>query len=66
MLNSPLRPGLLESEFMKLFKKCHCGLVMVRRVFGNHICIMTAPVVMNVNNQGGPIIIDLTGDSDED
>ena len=65
-LNSKLRPGLLENDFMKLFKKCRCGLVMTRGVFNCHICVVTAPVVMDVNKGDGPIIIDLTGNSDDE
>jgi hypothetical protein len=71
-LDSQWRPGLLEADFMKLFAKCRCGLVMTRRVFRNHFCAAApAPVVQVIDltsdsSAEGPIIIDLTGDSDDD
>lgn len=54
-LNSSIRPGLSETEFRRLFAKCHCGLIMTQRVFADHVCRVVDPVV-----------IDLTGDSDAD
>jgi hypothetical protein len=36
---------------------------MTHRVFNYHICVVTAPVV---NKGDGPIIIDLTADSDDE
>ena len=56
-LDSWGRPGLRETEFMKLFAECACGLVMTRRVFGDHDCAIT--VVQNPQT-----MIDLTLDSD--
>jgi hypothetical protein len=54
-LDTSRRPGLSEAEFMKLFAKCSCGLIMTRRVFRDHIC---TPAV-----QAPPaVIIDLTAD----
>jgi len=37
-LDTSRRPGLSEHEFMKLFAKCSCGMIMTRRVFRDHIC----------------------------
>jgi hypothetical protein len=40
-LDASINPGLTEAEFYDLFAKCHrCGLVMTRRVFQTHECIM--------------------------
>ncbi|KIM78742.1 hypothetical protein PILCRDRAFT_90500 [Piloderma croceum F 1598] len=50
------RPGILESDFVKLFAKCRCGLIMTRRVFRSHICVARPP----------PVVIDLTIDSDDE
>jgi hypothetical protein len=58
-LDSWTRPGLSEAAFNRLFAKCHCGLVMTRRVFTNHVCTEAAAVV-----QKPPVIIDLTSDDD--
>ena len=60
-LDSWTRPGLSEAEFNRLFAKCHCGLVMTRRVFRNHICAMAAAAARNP-----PVVIDLTSDDSHD
>lgn len=71
-LDSPVAPGLLQDEFRKLFVKCHCGKVTTRRAFKAHICVIfrNVPVVdLTVDDDiavVGPVVIDLTGDSDED
>jgi hypothetical protein len=54
-LDSWGRAGLRETEFKKLFAKCACGLVMTRRVFQDHDCVVA--VVPRT-------IIDLTSDND--
>lgn len=63
-LDSFTRPGLSEPEFNRLFAKCHCGLVMTRRVFRNHICALAMVGVVAHSNR--PAIIDLTSDGDND
>jgi hypothetical protein len=81
-LDSWARPGLSESEFNRLFAKCHCGLIMTRRVFRGHICAVAAgtmrktPVVVDLTLDEGDNfvresspqlnLIDLTMDSDEE
>jgi len=71
MLNSRVRPGLSEAEFKRLFARCSCGLIMTRRVFGNHACLPVAPTVIDLTSDSdddlaSPIVIDLTGESDDD
>jgi hypothetical protein len=74
-LNSFDKPGLSELEFRRLFAKCRCGLVMTRQVFRCRTCVPTVPVIINLTlddsedsagTTTGPIIIDLTRDSDDD
>lgn len=74
-LNSLVKPGLSEDDFRRLFAKCRCGLIMTRHVFGAHSCAATTPEVIDLTSDAGvnsaeiasiPIIIDLTGDSDDD
>jgi hypothetical protein len=43
-LDSWGRPGLRETDFVKLFAKCACGLVMTCRVFGDHDCLIVTAV----------------------
>ena len=73
-LNSIDKPGLSEAEFKKLFALCHCGLMMTRQVFGGHTR-RPIPVIINLTSdesedsagtESDPVIIDLTGDSDDD
>lgn len=65
-LDSWRRPGILESDFVKLFTKCRCGLITTRRVFRNHICaVKPAPVVIDLTldfDDQVPVVIDLTND----
>ena len=63
--------GLSETDFRKLFTICHCGVVMTRRVFRDHICTTAPPVIILTSDTSddeaqpsGPIFIDLTADSD--
>ena len=59
-LDAFILPGLPEADFKKLFAKCHCGLIMTKRVFNIHRCMRTAA------SQAKQVIIDLTvDDSDE-
>ena len=58
-LDSFIRAGVPEAEFYSLFAKCRCGLVMTRRVFGNHVCAVATAIVP-------PTVIDLTLDSEDD
>ena len=37
-LDARVRPGIPDSEFLKLFVRCECGLVVTRRAFGEHKC----------------------------
>jgi len=63
-LDSLARPGLSSAQFIKLFAKCACGLIMTRRVFREHECAQTtiqAALIPPVNN----VIIDLTSESDD-
>jgi hypothetical protein len=40
-LDAMIRPGLTVREFMDLFVRCNrCGLVMTRRVFNSHDCVL--------------------------
>jgi hypothetical protein len=55
-LDSRENTGLTEHEFQSLFVRCECGLIMTHWVFYNHTCAVPA----------GPIVIDLTLDSDDD
>lgn len=59
-LDSWAQPGLSEPEFNRLFAKCNCGLVMTRRVFREHTCVLVARV------QNPPVVIDLTSDDSDD
>jgi len=38
-LDSPVRPGLTETDFWALFVRCICGLVMTRRASRAHYCV---------------------------
>lgn len=38
-LDSPVRPGLTETDFWALFVRCACGLVMTRRASRAHYCV---------------------------
>ena len=63
-LDSVTQPGLSEREFRKLFARCRCGKVTTRRVFKDHICLITAipPIVIDltVSDNGNSTVIDLT------
>jgi hypothetical protein len=59
-LDAPVGAGLSDLEFMKLFVKCGCGLLMTRRSFEGHTCAVPAIGVQPPVN-----VIDLTSDSDE-
>ena len=63
-LDSVTQPGLSEREFRKLFARCRCGKVTTRRVFKDHICLITAipPIVIDltVSVNGNSTVIDLT------
>lgn len=66
-LDSWNRAGLTQAEFRSLFVQCSCGLLMTCRAFRGHTCVQnigvhTAPTPA----RAGPVIIDLTLDSDED
>lgn len=68
-LDSCIRAGIPEAEFNSLFAKCRCGLVMTRRVFGQHVCAPATnlPIIIDLTSDsedGG--VIDLTTDSDDD
>jgi hypothetical protein len=40
-LDAMIQPGLTVHEFMDLFVICNrCGLVMTRRVFNSHDCVL--------------------------
>jgi hypothetical protein len=54
------RPGLPEAEFVELFARCRCGLIVARRVFHQHECL-PAPAPKWTK----PIIIDLTLDDQD-
>jgi hypothetical protein len=55
-LDSSANPGLTWEEFRKLVARCNgCGLVMTRRVFQSHTCV----VVVEDND-----VIDLTMEAD--
>jgi hypothetical protein len=56
-LDSWTRPGLTVAEFKRLFAKCHCGLIMTRRVIDDYECLRTT--------QPQRIVIDLTATSDD-
>lgn len=58
-LNTPVRPGLYESEFLKLWAKCTCGLIMTRRVFRFHVCVD----IINISSDSD---VGEDGDSDSD
>ena len=38
-LDSPVRPGLTETDFGALFVRCICGLIMTRRASRVHYCV---------------------------
>ena len=61
-LDSIVRPGLSEVEFNRIFAKCHCGLVMTRRVFEGHICM--SDIIDLTSDTVDHEVIDLTGDDD--
>jgi hypothetical protein len=72
-LDSWVNPGLSQVDFRKLFAMCRCGLVMTRRVFQDHTCARSPPIVPVIDLTGDaedspsrPVVIDLTGDSDSD
>jgi hypothetical protein len=57
-LDSLTQPGLPEADFKRLFVRCGCGLVMTTRSFGIHRCLRVL--------EKEPVIIDLTGDLDDE
>jgi hypothetical protein len=57
-LDDEENPGLIESEFRRLFTQCRCGKIMTRRVFKNHTC--TVVILMRQN-----VVIDLTADAED-
>jgi hypothetical protein len=65
-----MSPGLPEAEFKSIFIKCRaCGLVMTRRVRGQHNCaiIHRGPrVIIDLTTDPSRTVIDLTIDSDEE
>jgi hypothetical protein len=67
-LDSLACPGLSQAEFNRLLVKCHCGLLMTRRVFSNHVCAALEVIDLTVDedDSNGRIIIDLTTDSEEE
>jgi hypothetical protein len=58
-LDTSRRPGLSESDFIRLFAKCSCGLIMTRRVFRDHVC---APTIIDLTTDDDGDVIDLTSD----
>ena len=56
-LDSIMRPGLTRAEFLELFAECTtCGLVMTRRTFQSHECVMP---------ERDTEVVDLTEENDE-
>jgi hypothetical protein len=43
-LDTWLRPGITMQQFKELFAECDCGLVVTRRMFDRHECIMKETV----------------------
>jgi hypothetical protein len=37
-LDAPTRPGLTENDFVALFARCHCGMIVTKRSFLAHYC----------------------------
>jgi hypothetical protein len=56
-LDCIMRPGLTRDEFLEIFAECTvCGLVMTRRTFQSHECVMP---------EKDTEVVDLTEEVDE-
>jgi hypothetical protein len=70
LLGSQTDPGLPQSKFTRLFARCGCGWVTLRRAFGNHICAeartaqVDHPVIDLTSDDGDVLIVD--GNDDDD
>jgi hypothetical protein len=66
-LDSLIQPGLLETDFKKLFVKCGCGLIMTKRCFNLHKCWrISQPAILDLTQPViDPAVIDLTSVDDD-
>lgn len=73
LLDSLTDPGLPQSKFRRLFARCGCGWITMRRAFGNHVCAEAGavqaryhPVIdLTSDDDSGDDLIDLTIDDDD-
>lgn len=56
-LNSPIRPGLSERDFRRLFARCSCGLIMTRPAFRSHYCCAEETDVIEITDSDDSVSV---------